>query len=218
MLTPEEQAAFVTSANNVRQAVERHLRCRGSQHAVISFVSNLQQSVSRVVQTALEQGIPIACKPGCNHCCAARVEAMAAEVFHIARELERRPADERDRLVRRLKIHVSMRSEATAWNQRPECPFLTNALCSIYDVRPNACRKAHSLDADKCRENAPEIPQDLGIAVAVEAMAKGTSDAYANLGFEASGLELAPAVLIALSDASAESRWYRGEPVFTPDA
>lgn len=218
MLTPEEQAAFLRSADNVQRAVEQHLRSCLDKQSVISFISNLQHGVDRVIQTAINQGIGIACMEGCKHCCSARVEAMAPEIFRIARELEGRPAEELDRFVLRLKIHASMSSEATAWNQRPDCPFLTDELCSIYDIRPNVCRKAHSLDVAKCRESASEIPQDLGIGVAVEALTKGTSDAYGKLGFDASSHELGRAVLLALSDPSAEYRWYRGEDVFVLDA
>ncbi len=213
-LTPEEQVAFFNSADNVQQATERHLRAHQSQQSVISFVSSLQHSVSRVIQTARAQGVGIACRAGCSHCCSARVEAMPPEVFLIAKELEGRPTEERQQFVQRLKMHVATRSELNPWNQRSKCPFLTDDLCSIYAVRPSACRKAHSLDVKKCQENAPEIPQDLGVVVAAEALTKGTSEAYAKLGFNASGYELARAVLLALSDPTAESRWYKGESVF----
>jgi len=219
MLSLEEQLAFLKSASNVQQVTERHLRTQRSQQSVISFVANLQRGVTRVMQTAIEQGVGIACKVGCNHCCRARVEAMAPEIFRIARELEGWPPAELDQCVARLKTHAARLGEAAAWNQRARCPFLADdELCSIYDVRPSVCRKAHSLDLEQCRENAAEIPQDLGSVVAVEALAKGTSDAYAELGFDAAGHELGRAVLLALSDPSAESRWYSGEPVFVADA
>jgi Fe-S-cluster containining protein len=214
MLTHEEQVAFLMSANNVRKAAECHLRANRDKQSVIKFVSNLQHGVSRVIQTAVEQGVKIACEAGCNHCCSARVEAIAPEIFRIARELESRPADELNHYVQRLTMHVAMPSEAAAWAHRTQCPFLSNDLCSIYDVRPSRCRKAHSLDVTKCRANAPEIPQDLGTVLGVEALVKGTSDAYSSLGYDASSHELGRSVLIALSDPSAESRWYSGESVF----
>ena len=222
MLTPEEERAFLQSASNVEQVAERRLRALQSRQSVIAFVSNLQRGVSEVVQSAIGQGVGVACKAGCNHCCHARVEAIAPEIFGIARELAARPAEELNRYIQRLRIHAvahaATHDAATAWNQQAECPFLTNDLCAIYDVRPSGCRKAHSLDVEKCKENAPEIPQDLGIVVNVEALAKGTSDAYRTLGFDASGHELGRAVLLALTDSSAESRWFSGERVFITDA
>lgn len=213
-LTPEEKLAFFHSTDNVRQATEQHLRADQSRQAVISFVSSLQHSVSRVIQMAYAQGVGIACTAGCSHCCSARVEAMAPEVFLIAKELDGRPAEERQQFVQRLKTHVPAHSEARAWNQRSKCPFLTDDLCAIYAVRPSGCRKAHSQDVEKCRENALEIPQDLGVVVATEALTKGSAEGYARLGFDAAGHELGRAVLLALSDPTAESRWYKGESVF----
>jgi uncharacterized protein len=218
MLAPDEQAAFLRSVDNVREAVERHLRSRNDQRSVIAFVSNLQRGVSGVVQAAIERGVTVACQAGCNYCCSARVEAMAPEVFRIAWSLASRPAAELDALVERLRAHVATQTENASWNQSTQCPFLTNGLCSIYDVRPSVCRKAHSQDAEKCRTNASEIPQDLGIVVGVEALAKGTSDAYARLGFDASGYELGQAVLQVLSNPLAESSWYSGSPVFASNA
>jgi hypothetical protein len=217
MLTREEQEAFLISIENVQQAAERHLSTHRSQQFAIEFVSNLQRGVSRAIQMAIEQGVKVACKAGCSHCCYARVEAMAPEIFRIARELEGRSAEERNHLVHRVTTHVLAQSETIAWDQRTACPFLISDLCSIYDVRPSRCRKAHSLDVNQCRANAPAIPQDLGTVLGAEAMIKGTSDAYRRLGFNESGHELGGAVLLALSDPSSESRWYSGEAVFGPD-
>lgn len=218
MLSPKEQVAFLKSVGNVQQASENYLRTHRSKQSVISFVSNLQRSVSRVIQTAIDQGVGVACKAGCNHCCRARVEVTAPEIFLIVREIEARPTEELNQFIQRLKIHAAMPYEATAWNQRTPCPFLTNDLCSIYDVRPSVCRKAHSLDVRKCESYAAEIPQDLGIVVSVEALAKGTSEAYRKLRFDASSHELGRSVLLTISDPSAESRWYNGESVFVSKA
>jgi len=63
-------------------------------------------------------------------------------------------------------------------------------------------------------EVAPEVFTTVGTLPNVEALAKGTSEAYKKLGFDASSHELGRAVLLALSDPSAESRWYNGESVF----
>jgi Fe-S-cluster containining protein len=212
MLTPEEYASFLASAGNVQSQAERHLNSHRSQQSVIAFVSNLQAGVSRVLQAGIERGVNVACKAGCSHCCHARVEAMAAEVFLIARHLKERPPEEQNRLIAQLRAHVAANRVATKWSQRTACPFLARDLCGIYEVRPSVCRKAHSLDSGKCREYAEEIPQDLGIAVSAEALAMGTSNAYQKLGFNSASYELGSAVLMALIDSSAESRWFSGEP------
>jgi Fe-S-cluster containining protein len=214
MLTPEEHAAFLQSADQVEQAVLRHLQRQRSRPQVIAFVANLQRGVSQVMDTAQAQGLAVACKEGCHHCCSARVEALAPEVFLIARELAGLAAAARQQLLQRLAAHRIRSHEAGAWGQRPPCPFLVNDLCSIYAVRPSACRKAHLLALAQCQENAAQIPQSLAVVVGAEALAKGTAAAYRQLGVDSAWHELGGAVLLALSDPTAESRWYAGESVF----
>jgi len=217
MLTGEEQDAFLKSAERVRQTAEGHLRACQNKQSVISFVANLQRGASYVVQTAIDQGVTIACQAGCSYCCHARVEAIPPEIFRITKELTSRSTPELNRLVQRLHIHVVAPSRLNTWSQSPECPFLENNLCAIYDVRPCACRKAHSLEVQQCQINAPEIPQDLGVVVKIEALVRGSSDAYRGLGLDAAGYELGSAVLMALEDPSMESRWLGGESVFAAD-
>lgn len=217
VLTPEEQTAFLQSAENVQQAVVKHLSAHHGELSVVAFVRNLQRGVDRVVDEAVRQGVQLGCKTGCSHCCSARVEAIAPEVFQIVAELESRSATERSEMVERLMAHATTpNEEAALWNQRKSCPFLTNRLCTIYQVRPAVCRKAHSLDAEKCEAHAPTIPQNLEIALGAEALQRGTSGAYHQRGLDASSYELVRAVLLAMQDPSALARWYRGEHVFGP--
>ena len=213
-LTPEETAAFLQSADKVCQAAVRHLNDKRGLPSAITFVRNLQNSIDQVVNTEVDQGAKLACKAGCSYCCSARVEAIEPEVFRIAREIASRPPGEVNVLIERLRAYVAMPSGVAPWQQRKPCPFLVDDLCSIYEVRPGVCRKAHSLDVEKCAENAPEIPQSLNIVLGAEALLKGTSDAYREIGLHASGHDLGQAVLIALSDSTVESRWQSGEAVF----
>lgn len=215
MLTPEEQAAFLQSAENVQQAAVKHLSTHPDEFFVVAFVKNLQAGVDRVVDDVVRQGAHIDCKTGCSHCCSARVEAIAPEIFQIAAELRKRTAAELGETVERLRAHAASSSEESAlWSQRKNCPFLINHLCTIYHVRPAVCRKAHSVDAGKCEAHAPTIPQNIEIALSAEALLQGTSSAYHQMGFDASSLELARAVLLVMHDPSAQARWYGGENVF----
>lgn len=215
MLTPEEETAFFQSAENVQRAAAKHLSARPSEFFVIAFVKNLQAGIDRVVDGVVRQGAHIDCKAGCSHCCSAKVEAIAPEIFQIVAELGRRTAAERSEIIGRLTVYAATKVEESAlWSQRKSCPFLTNNLCSIYHVRPAVCRKAHSVDAGKCGAYAPAIPQNIEVALSAEALLRGTSGAYQQMGFDASSLELVSAVLLALHDPSAQARWYRGEDVF----
>jgi len=215
VLKPEEETAFLQSTENVQLAAVRQLSTHNDEASVVAFVQKAQQAVDRVIGAVANRGAHIDCKAGCSHCCSARVEAIAPEIFQIARELELRPAAELTETVDRLQAHIAAPGqENAAWGHRKSCPFLARNLCSIYEVRPAACRKAHSLDVSKCEAHAPEIPQNLEIVLDAEALLRGTSGAYRQRGFDASGHELVRAVLVALLDPSAQARWYRGEQVF----
>jgi Fe-S-cluster containining protein len=218
-LTPEEKTAFLQSAENVQQAAAKHLSTCHDAFPVVDFVKNLQAGVDRVVDEVVRKEGHVDCRTGCSHCCSAKVEAIAPEIFQIVEELGRRSAAERVEIVERLQAHAATSNDGSApWSQRKSCPFLIDHLCSIYQVRPAVCRKAHSLDAGKCEAHGSTIPQYLAITLNTEALLKGTSGAYRQLGFDASSLELVRAVLLAMHDPSALSRWYRGEKVFEPAA
>lgn len=221
-LTPEEQAVFQQSAARVQWAATRQLQASPGEVSVVGFVRSLQRGVDSVVASAVGRGAHLDCQAGCSHCCHARVEALAPEIFLIADALAARPAAERADTIARLVAHETLHANGvdpatavTAWARRPGCPFLVDRLCSIYEIRPAACRKAHSTDVSACAASTPAIPQHLEIALHAEALQAGTAGAYRAQGLDAVGHELVGAVLLALRDpATAKTRWYRGEPVF----
>lgn len=216
-LSAEEQAALLRSVENVQAAAARQLRGQPDPVSVIRFVNTVQRGVDKVVQDRAQNGVKPDCRSGCSHCCHARVEAMPAEVFQIAHHVSRRADAARAEVIERLLAQVAATGNALLWKHRPPCVFLEAGLCSVYDLRPAVCRKAHSLDVRRCEAGSAEIPEDLGLVLDTEALIKGASGAYAQLGFEARGVELARGVLLALSDPTAEARWHKGERVFFPD-
>ena len=213
-LSPEELAAFRQSTDRVRAAALAYLSDKRGSPQVINFVRNLQSGVDQVVAAAVGQGVQLACKAGCSHCCHALVEALEPEIFRIAQAVAAWPEPEINALQERLQAYAAMPSEVAPWARRMPCAFLVNDLCSIYEVRPGVCRKGHSLDVAPCAAKAPEIPQSLNIVLGAEALLQGTSQAYREIGLHAAGHDLGPAVLIALADPTAESRWLNGEAVF----
>ena len=215
VLTPEEQAAFLRSTERVRHAALRHMSTQAGAASTLAFVRHIQQSVDRVVGAAAERGARIDCQAGCSHCCNARVEALAPEVFQIAQHLEALAPVALADTLDRLQAHAAAAdAPAAGWAERTPCPFLVQRLCSIYPVRPAACRKAHSSDAGRCEANAPAIPQHLEVVLKAEALISGTAGAYRERGLDGARHELVGAVLRALREPSAQARWQRGEQVF----
>lgn len=213
-LTAAESDAFLRSVENVHAAAFQHLSGRRDQASVVSFVVQLQRGIDAVYQERFRHGAKPECKSGCSYCCHTRVEALPVEVFRIAQHLSQLAGAQLDELKNRLKKQVSAADGSLAWKDRPACVFLVEDRCSIYEIRPGVCRKAHSFDAMKCAAGSTSIPEDLGLLLDAEALMKGIANAYEQLGLESSGVELGYAVLKALSDPTLEARWSRGERVF----
>tara|TARA_R110002049_G_scaffold261429_1_gene437535 strand:- start:242 stop:934 length:693 start_codon:yes stop_codon:yes gene_type:complete len=220
-LTEAEHIALRQSITNVQCAAEQSLSACQSDEALVGFITNLQNGVDRVVQTAVDRGVAIQCKAGCSDCCHAKVEATAPEVFRIANVLMSCATEEVDAWIARLAEYGSHAGDQAEWALRRPCPFLIDDLCAIYDVRPGTCRKAHSLDVNACKAGAATIPQSLDVVLAAEALMKGTANAYQTLGYDASRHELVYAVWCVLTDPEIKTRWLAGEPVLggiTPDS
>lgn len=212
MLSDDEQAAFLDSIERVRQRAVTRLGPNRDISIAINFVANLHHAVDKVMQQTGGRVPTPECTAGCAYCCSVRVEATEPEIFRIAREIKTRPTKQINALLGRLQEHAA--TAATNGSRRTNCAFLEDNLCSIYEVRPAVCRKAHSLSAQHCENQAPEIPQNLEMLLGTEALIKGTSDAYRQVHFHASAHELCHAMLLALTEDTAETRWHHGEAVF----
>jgi Fe-S-cluster containining protein len=214
LLSPEEHAAFLNAAEKIKQTALRQLQNNPTRPHIIHFIANLQRGVDSVTQAALDQGSQFDCKAGCNHCCQVRVEALEPEIFLIARELRQWPDQKLGEVMVRLQNHAAAVKVMPAGQHRSACPFLDQNLCSIYAVRPAVCRKAHSFDVTKCATPGADIPQNLDLVVKAEALMKGTAEAYRSIELPASAHELGQAVLLAMTDDAAESRWADGAAIF----
>lgn len=206
MISHDEQTAYLDAIERVRQSAANHLDANRS--IAVDFVANLYRAVDKVMQQQKTE-----CRPGCACCCSVRVEATEPEIFRIACEVKKLPTAQVAALLERLRDHVATADGAS----RIDCAFLDDHLCSIYEIRPAVCRRAHSLAAENCQRFAPEIPQSLDMLLQADALMKGTSEAYRQAGLHASAHELCRAVLLTLTDETAEARWLDGVSVFPED-
>lgn len=72
-----------------------------------------------------------ACKQGCSHCCNIAVTLTTTEAQIIGKHIGRKPQD--------LKVPADIFANISKYSGVP-CPFLKKGRCSIYTVRPLACR------------------------------------------------------------------------------
>ena len=185
----------------------------GNAGRAIGFIAILHRDIDAVALRASELGPVPECRIGCSYCCHIRVEVTDPEVFRIVRRIRQLPVSEVADLIDKLRQRVA-EHDVDNVNKRQSCTFLVENRCTIYEDRPATCRKAHSLLAKQCEVFSPEIPQNLKLAVEVEALMTGVSEAYHDVNLVASAHELNSAVLLALTDESAEARWYNGEKIF----
>ena len=123
---------------------------------VFDLTHRAMASTSRLVAGLLAHAPEgaVACKAGCDHCCHVVVGVTAPEALTIFDHLQRsRSAPELARLAARVAtVHERTRGLSSAERFSPEypCIFLEAGRCSIYEVRPLACRGMNSLDAGEC--------------------------------------------------------------------
>ena len=211
MLTDDERSAFLQSIARVRQRAAQVLRQSQGADDTVAFIAQLHRGLDTVAEQARTTGPQPACQAGCAHCCHLRVEATEPEVFHIAKHLRAQPAEALADALSALHRHVTTAALNPTNPARQACSFLVDERCSIYPVRPAACRKAHSLSAPHCAEQSATIPQNLRLLVDAEALMAGTALAYRDQPLLASAHELNAAVLAALNDPAAQARWYQGD-------
>ena len=211
MLTDDERSAFLQSIARVRQRAAQVLRQSQGADDTVAFIAQLHRGLDTVAEQARTTGPQPACQAGCAHCCHLRVEATEPEVFHIAQHLRAQPAEALADALSALHRHVTTAALNPTNPARQACSFLVDERCSIYPVRPAACRKAHSLSAQHCAEQSATIPQNLRLLVDAEALMAGTALAYRDQPLPASAHELNAAVLAALKDPTAQARWYQGD-------
>jgi Fe-S-cluster containining protein len=211
MLTDDERPAFLQSIARVRQRAAQVLRQSQGADDTVAFIAQLHRVLDTVAEQARATGPQPACQAGCAHCCHLRVEATEPEVFHIAKHLRAQPAEALADALSALHRHVTTAALNPTNPARQACSFLVDERCSIYPVRPAACRKAHSLSAQHCAEQSATIPQNLRLLVDAEALMAGTALAYRDQPLPASAHELNAAVLAALKDPTAQARWYQGD-------
>jgi hypothetical protein len=174
-----------------------------------------------------------ACQPGCSHCCYQAVGVTAPEVFAIYDQLRRTCAPaELDAVVRRIRdADDETRGMTSAQRLSPDlpCPFLNGEQCSIYEVRPLACRGKNSLDAGACERTlrdsearakflagSASVPCFLEPIRAFHAVTAGLQLALHELhGLYTLPLELTAAMRIVVDDPEAVPRkWLAGEDPF----
>lgn len=143
----------VGTANTAYSLLTEH---RGREQ-VERLAENAMSAANRLGDNFIAQaGGAVACQSGCAHCCYQSVGVTPPEALRIYSYLKAslsKPEldDLRELLLERRGATRDLRSDERFSPDHP-CPFLQDAACSIYSVRPLSCRGANSLDALDCEK------------------------------------------------------------------
>jgi Putative zinc- or iron-chelating domain len=172
-----------------------------------------------------QRGVKLACREGCSTCCCLRVDVLAHEVFLIADHIRVHfTSEELEDLLARLAAHAELVLPMAPFEHATTnvvCPLLQNHRCSIYEVRPHACRRHHSQDFAACQYTF-DHPADLDTPAAhdrelfralTEAMHQNI-DVYAQFGFDHTIYELGTALHEALHHPETRQHWQNREEAF----
>src|SRR4051812_12699420 len=176
------------------------------------------------VHAACQDGHRVACRSGCTHCCMVPVAASAPEVLAIATFVrERFDEGRRAALDHRVEANISA-TEGMDMSQRDrvrlDCPFLEAGKCSVYEVRPIACRGYSSYSVEDCREDYEHPGTGVeghtnGLRELVHgAIREGLAVACRSASVEHRLLELARAYRIASEDPSLAETWQHRPDAF----
>jgi Fe-S-cluster containining protein len=163
-----------------------------------------------------------ACHTGCSACCYRVVQVTLPEIAAIGEFLEVRPDDGLSERLERYERAVAPSFGRNLSALRPECPFLLDGECSIYEVRPLRCRGLNSLDVSACekwRDRADEqvpIPAVRGQMESAIAASLGLAAGLAKAGVFNRFFDLGRAIAILNADRDAVEHHFKGDLVLTP--
>jgi Fe-S-cluster containining protein len=170
--------------------------------------------------------LPVACRSGCSRCChGTKVNVSVPEALAIADVLcNAAGPDSADLETRVTAAALEMRELdiGERWRKQVPCAFLDaeSGHCSIYPVRPLACRQHHSVDVFECERAAadPSGESRVHTRALIDAIwgAARSAVRYAcqDAGLDDRPFELTNAVAFAMKSREARERWTRGERVF----
>lgn len=171
----------------------------------------------RQVHAACHDEHRVACRSGCTYCCMFPVAASAPEVLAVATFVrERFDEERRAALDARVEANIAA-TDGMDMSQRDrirlDCPFLEAGKCTVYDVRPVACRGYSSYSVEDCKEDYEQ--PGTGVEVQTNglrelvygAIREGLAVACKSASVEHRLLELVRAYKIASEDSTLAATW-----------
>jgi hypothetical protein len=136
------QAAYKVTFQSMTAALIGAASADGVLEATAAAQAQLDEALNGTLRL-LNAGL--ACGAGCSFCCWLRIDVRAHEVFLLVRELRRSRTEPE---LADLRLAAAARRQGG--NTTGSCPLLVQGRCSVYTVRPAACRRHHSRSVAAC--------------------------------------------------------------------
>ncbi len=203
----------------------------GAPREVVAAVADAATSDAELGAREMSEQLPATrrllpvCQEGCAFCCHSTVFASTPEILRIASHLkEKRDEAELAALRERARDtaeRIAPMDFAARARAKLPCPLLDTATgrCSVYDVRPIACRAYHSGDVAVCKkafdagDANPILPINPVLFHVAHAYAFGMMAGCASEGLDVGPYDLAAALPAALASDDLEARWLAKERV-----
>lgn len=214
---------FLLAENNVRDGIDETSILRMVE-ATYRYIDDFMHQFLGHCQLSDSQ---VDCKKGCSYCCHQSVFVLPYEAITLVKyckdKLEinqynkfREQVIEKDAITSQMTVNQFL-------NYTKPCPFLTDNVCGVYEVRPMACRLFLSMNVASCEQerNNPsdftkyarlyEMPLHIGRMVN-----EGICAYLSEKGLKPMEWILESSSRILMTEEHADSGWFKGENIFQP--
>jgi Fe-S-cluster containining protein len=221
-LTSEQQKALGFLAELTERMVVLACAEHKTRAGALRLIKEVYRITDQMVAGCLKSGTKPSCTIGCYRCCYLRVKASPLEVWCIF-DFLRSHLTPRQLSALRGRLAASAESaQGMDGYQRVcagiICPLLVSRKCSVYPVRPVACRVYHSLERSDCetpfahKDRSVKIRNDIaGLGVGISS---GLGRGLRAVGLRAGPLELVAALAMVMHAPGLVDSWLAGEPAF----
>lgn len=187
-----------------------------------NLIKEVYHIVDDMIAGCLKTGKKPPCKTRCFLCCYMQVRATPLEVLCIVDFLHTRLSPSE---LSKLRQRLTVTDETTRGldsHQRActktVCPLLVDGKCSVYPVRPIACRVYHSLNLVDCEVPLDDVERSVTIRPDISGLSMGISagltEGLRAVGLQTPLLELVAGLRTVMDEPESVKRWLSGEPAF----
>lgn len=145
---------FFNDGYNLGNAITDASNMAAITHTTQQLYEQIDLLTSSFLERCNRNGVSVDCKMGCAWCCHQPVFALTHEILIIAEYISQRFSKETIALITEKAAKKSAYTRALTGRElltvNQPCPLLRNGACSVYQVRPMACRIYLSSDVKTC--------------------------------------------------------------------